>query len=162
MTASLIAQYADCLSQLRAALDGLTETDLDLAPPEGGLTIRQIVHHVVDGDDLWKMAIKMALGKSDAVFTLQWYWDTPQVTWAENWAYARRAIEPSLALFHANRLQVAQLMQQIPDAWDRSITIQWRHRPPERVTAGYIVAMQAKHAMQHVDDIRAIRRARDL
>ena len=54
MTDSLITQYTDCLAELRAALAELAESDLDLALPEGGWTIRQIVHHIVDGDDLWK------------------------------------------------------------------------------------------------------------
>lgn len=70
MTDSLITQYTDCLAQLRTALYGLTETDLYLAPSDGRWTIRQIIHHIVDGDDLWKWCIKAALGNAQGVWVL--------------------------------------------------------------------------------------------
>ena len=47
---------------LENALAGLSDTELDYVPSNGGWSIRQIVHHLVDGDDLWKMYIKIALG----------------------------------------------------------------------------------------------------
>ena len=44
---------------LENALAGLSDTELDYVPSNGGWSIRQIVHHLVDGDDLWKMYIKI-------------------------------------------------------------------------------------------------------
>ena len=40
---------------LENALAGLSDTELDYVSSNGGWSIRQIVHHLVDGDDLWKM-----------------------------------------------------------------------------------------------------------
>ena len=45
---------------LEKALADLSDTELDYVPSNGGWSIRQIVHHLVDGDDLWKMCIKIA------------------------------------------------------------------------------------------------------
>ena len=59
-----LALYADGPTQLEAVLMGLTESDLNLAQPGDSWTIRQIVHHLADGDDLWKTCIKAALGNS--------------------------------------------------------------------------------------------------
>ena len=73
-----LALYADGPAQLEAVLMGLTESDLDLAQTSDSWTIRQIVHHLADGDDLWKTCIKAALGNSEGSFSLQWYWDKPQ------------------------------------------------------------------------------------
>jgi len=42
------------------------------------------VHHLADGDDIWTICIKAALGNSEGLFSLQWYWDKPQTEWAEN------------------------------------------------------------------------------
>jgi hypothetical protein len=39
---------------------------------------------VVDGDDIWKPCIKAALGNSDGLFSLQWYWEKPQTEWAQH------------------------------------------------------------------------------
>ena len=161
-THTILADYADGPAQLEAAVAGLTESDLNLAQGVGTWTIRQIVHHIVDGDDVWKICLKAALGNSNGVFALQWYWEMPQDTWADRWKYAERAIEPSLALFQASRRHVVQLMKQIPDAWERSIRIQWPHETEGPISVGRIIEMQANHTADHIDDIRRIRQAHNL
>ena len=42
---------------LENALASLSDIELDYAPLNGGWTIRQIIHHIADGDDLWKTGI---------------------------------------------------------------------------------------------------------
>lgn len=155
-SSDMLSLYANGPVQLRAALAGLTDAQFDLTNNPETWTIRQIAHHVVDGDDLWKMMLKAALGNSDATTGLPWYWEKPQVEWGKNWNYAGRALGPSLALFDANRRHVQQLIEQIPAAWERSIWIQWREER-ERVTVGDIVASQVRHTAGHIDDIRSIR-----
>jgi hypothetical protein len=154
---AILARYAAGPAQLEAAIAGLTEAELNLAQTADTWTIRQIVHHIVDGDDLWKVYIKIALGNSSGTFSLQWYWDKPQEAWVESWRYADRAIEPSLALFQANRQHVVQLLQHIPEAWERSIFIQWPEGQKVQTTVGHIVEMQANHVLGHINDILAIR-----
>jgi hypothetical protein len=154
---AILARYADGPSQLEAAVAGLAEEELDLAQSADTWTIRQIVHHVVDGDDIWKIGIKAALGNSAGTFTLQWYWDRPQDEWVKSWDYAGRDIEPSLALFRANRRHTVQLLRRIPDAWEGSMSIEWPNGQKEQIAVGYIVEMQAGHVLSHVEDIRTIR-----
>ncbi len=158
----ILQQYAGAPDRLEAAVAGLTDAQLDLGPGPGSWTIRQIVHHIVDGDDLWQVALKAALGNGNGVFTLAWYWEVPQDTWAEAWKYAERPIGPSLALFRANRRHVVDLLEHVPDAWDRCIRIQWLNEPEERASAGEILASQARHASGHIDQILDIRRAHHL
>jgi uncharacterized damage-inducible protein DinB len=143
--------------RLCAAIAGLGETDLDLSLGSGSWTIRQTVHHVVDGDDIWKVIVKAALGEPSRVLDLQWYWDVQQDVWTGTWAYARRPLEPSLELLRASRRHVLQLLECTPDAWKRSVTMRWPSGEEERVTVGAIVEMQADHVAQHVEDIQAIR-----
>jgi hypothetical protein len=157
-----LTQYADGPAQLEAVLIGLTESDLNLAQTIDTWTFRQIVHHIVDGDDIWKTCIKAALGNPEGLFSLQWYWDRPQAEWAENWRYANRAIEPSLALFRANRHHIVELAQQTPNAWEKSIRIKWPHRKEERITIGHVLEMQTRHVVGHISDIQTIRRAHNV
>ena len=159
---AVLARYADGPDQLEAAIAGLTDANLDVAQTSDTWTIRQYTHHVVDGDDLWKTCIKAALGNSTDVFSLQWYWDKSQDTWAESWDYAGRAIEPSLVLFHANPRHVVQLLQQIPDAWERRVLVRWPNGQEAQLTVGYVVKMQADHVMSHINDILTIRRTYNL
>ena len=157
-----LAQYADGPAQLEAALIGLTESDLNLAQTTDTWTIRQIVHHIVDGDDIWKTCIKAALGNSEGLFSLQWYWDRPQTEWAETWGYANRRIEPSLVLLRANRHHIEELVRQTPNAWEKSIRLKWPDTEEERITIGDVLEMQARHVIGHINDIQMIRRAHNV
>ena len=156
---AILARYAEGPAQLERAISGLEESELDLALGSDSWSIRQIVHHLADGDDIWKIAIKAALGNSGGTYTLQWYWDKPQVEWAESWHYAGRGIASSLDLLRANRRHMIELLQQTPDAWERYVYIPWPDGERRQATVGYVVEMQANHVPGHIDDIRKIRQA---
>jgi len=159
----IICDRSTVLSAYLAAPDRLVQvvTGLDAAMLDRSLTldtwtIRQLVHHIVDGDALWSAGIKAAIGNPDGVFTLQWYWDVPQTTWAERWHYADREVQPALDLFRSNRRTIAQLLAAVPEAWDRAITISSRGHDDERAPVADIVEMQARHALAHITEIEAI------
>lgn len=154
-----LTQYADGPALLEQALGGLNESDLDLALSVDSWSIRQIIHHLADGDDIWKVCIKAALGNCDGTFTLQWYWDKPQLDWSTNWKYASRGIESSLALLRANRRHTIELIGQTAEVWEKSIWLKPPKGRKERVTVGWIVEMQAGHVVSHIKDIRAILQA---
>jgi uncharacterized damage-inducible protein DinB len=153
-----ISRYREGPAALEAVVAGLPDAVLDAVPSGGGWTIRQIVHHVADGDDLWKLCIKMAMGDERAEFALGWYWSLPQETWGERWAYAGRSIAASLALLRASREHVLQLLESVPEAWDRAVTLRKRDGQMERIPVGFVVQMQADHVFHHVQRIREIRR----
>ena len=156
---AILVQYAQGPAQLEAALAGIAESNLDLAAEPDAWTIRQIIHHVADGDDLWKTCLKAALGRGESSFDLRWYWARPQMEWSEIWMYASRSIASSLALLHANRRHVLDLVRSCPDAWDRSIWLQHPQGRAERITVGEILEMQARHVFEHIEEIQAIRKA---
>ncbi len=159
----ILAFYASGPDQLDAAIAGLSPIGLDAALSSDSWSIRQIVHHVVDGDDLWKMFIKQALGNPGSEFTLGWYWDMEQITWGLRWAYAERAVEPSLALLRANRRHIVQLLEHRPAAWDNCLLVRWprgeSQREAQQVSVAWVVELQARHLVGHADDIHRIREA---
>jgi hypothetical protein len=136
-----LIRYAEGPAQLAAALAELDEAGLDLGPAEGGWTIRQIVHGTQTG------------------FSLQWYWAKSQDEWAEVWRYAERDVEPSWDLFRANRNHIVQLVERVPNAWGCRMKIQMSDGSERSFTVGEIIAMQARHALGHIADIRRIREA---
>lgn len=153
---TVLSDYLAAADRLPLMVAGLDTAMLDRSLAADTWTIRQLVHHIVDGDDLWSVAVKAAIGNPDGVFTLQWYWDVPQTTWAEQWRYADRDVQPSLELFKANRRHIAQLLAVVPAAWDRAITISWRGHADEHVSVAEIVEMQARHAVAHITEIATI------
>jgi DinB superfamily len=151
-----ISRYRQGPFLLEQALTGLRDADLDAIPSGGGWSIRQIVHHLADGDDIWKMGVKMAIGNNQAEFALGWYWSLPQVTWAESWAYSRRSIGESLSLLRVTRAHILQLLECVPEAWDRSVTIRTPQGEMERIPVGYVIQMQGDHVLHHLERIHTI------
>jgi catechol 2,3-dioxygenase-like lactoylglutathione lyase family enzyme len=150
-----LERYANCPDALETTVSGLSEEDLELSSAPGEWTIRQLVHHIADGDDLWSMAIKAALARSGFHYSQDWY--TTDNAIAEPLDYARRAIEPSLALFRAHRAHIVQLMQHLPGSWERYIVFRWPNtEAEEQITAGTMIRWQARHAEEHIEAIRRI------
>ncbi len=153
-----LARYEAGPADLQAVLAGLSEADLDLAQAEGEWTIRQIVHHLAQGDPLWTAFAEAAIGNPGCAVVLSWY--TTNEAWAEALHTAERPVEEALALFQANRRYTVELLRHMPEAWERGVVI----RGPEafggqEIKVGQIVAMLADHIQEHVAQIRAVRQA---
>ena len=149
-------RYVSGPDKLEAALAGLSESDLDLSRASGEWTIRQIVHHLVDGDDMWSQAIKMALGASGCTFDLSWY--PGNDSWASELGYAGRPVEPVVTLFRAHRSCIAQLLERIPDSWQHYVVLvaPWvPHGQQMRVDA--LVNLLTEHGTEHVEEIQRVR-----
>jgi uncharacterized damage-inducible protein DinB len=153
---SVMALYMEGPELLRRVLADLNEADFDTSPTIGGWTIREIVHHIADGDDIWKMCIKQALGNEQSEFSLDWYRELTQDTWANRWSYMKRSVDVSLSLLEASRNHVAQLLEHIPDGWNKSVGFREPNGEIVRVPVGFVIEMQADHVVHHVKKIEAI------
>ncbi len=150
----ILTLYTKAPDELEAALSGITEAQLDKRLTPETWSIRQIVHHMVDGDVMWTLLMKVAIFNSGCSFNFDWY--TGNDTSAEGLRYAERSIEPVIQLFRANRTQMTQLFALLDDAGNRSIQLT-TPEGPHPVTLSQMVAIQASHAMGHIGEIQAIR-----
>lgn len=151
-----LARFHAGISALEEAVSGMSDETLDAQPTGGGWTVRQIVHHLADGDDIWKLAIKMAIGHDDVAFDLGWYQALSQQEWAARWSYDSRPINASLSLLKAGRDHVLQLLNSSPDAWNHAVLLRTPDGRIERIPVGFIVDMQAEHMFHHLRRIDAI------
>ena len=142
---------------LKKALSGLSDSDLDYAPSNGGWSIREIVHHLADGDDIWKIGIKAALGNEQSEYSFPWYFTLTQTEWAKRWNYNKRSIETSLAFLKAARDQMMQLLETADDGWSKSIQFRKKDGGIELVPVGAMFEMQANHIVHHAKRISEIR-----
>lgn len=152
-----IALYSRGGDDVEAALAGLTEADLDLTRAPEEWSIRQIVHHLAESESMFLMTFKSALAQSGSTFIRNPY---DQAHWVETLAYKERAIEPSLALIKATRRHIAQLLQHIPDHWDRYILLKfasWKGKG-DRVTVGQLLDGMNWHLAEHCAEIHETRR----
>jgi hypothetical protein len=155
----ILSQYAAGPELVLKAIRGLSEEQLDLKLSSESWSIRQLVHHITDGDYLWKEFLLRAMGEPEKEFSLEWYWCLPQDEWVKRWSYAQRNVTHSLELFRANRQHTLELLQQVPDLWNKCLLIPTRHGGHEKASVGEVVAMQAGHVIGHVEDIQKIREA---
>jgi hypothetical protein len=147
--------------QLDAALAGLLEEQLDLRLAPGEWSIRQIVHHLVDGGDVFTQIIRQAIAQtgSDVVFAAY----PGNEAWAAELDYHCRPVGPALGLIKAHCAYQAELLNHFYGAWDREVVIhdaQGTHAQP--ISVRQVVDMLGEHMAEHVETIRAIRAANGL
>jgi len=152
--AEVLSKFELAPHHLEALLSDVPASRLEVEAHPGGWTIAEVVHHIADGDALWKACILAGLGEADPVFSLEWYWSLPQEEWSRCWHYADRAIAASLAMFRANRSITAAILASTPCWWERQVIIKSRSGELEPTSLLEVVESQANHAMQHVEEIR--------
>lgn len=153
----ILKRFAAGPELVQAALHGLGSEQLNLTLSEEGWSIRQLVHHITDGDYLWKEFLLRAAGDPKCEFSLEWYWHLPQDEWVKRWSYAERDVTHSVELLKANRQHTLQLLEQVPWLWEKRLLIPSRQGGQEQVSVGEVVEIQARHVEGHVEDILKIR-----
>ena len=152
-----LCTYAEGPDRLEKALGGLSEADIGMQPPgKSGWAIRQMVHHLTEGDSMWTTYMKIAMVSSGSSFAADWYPGNNE--WAERMNFEERQVAPALALFRANREYVVQGLRSVPAAWERSLI--FKHSDDDetyRYTVGDIVALLTRHVNEHIDEINGIR-----
>jgi uncharacterized damage-inducible protein DinB len=122
----ILTRYAAGPGLLRSAIQDLDSAHLDLTLTPDSWSIRQLIHHIADGDYLWKEFLLRAAGDPETEFSLEWYWCLPQDEWVKRWSYAGRDVAHSLALLDANRQHALDLLNEVPWLWDKSLLIPTR------------------------------------
>jgi len=153
---SLLEKYLHLPDQLEEAIVGLGESELDWK--QDGWSIRQLVHHVVEGEYIWQVNLRAVVGTNGILFPFTWYFAIPQGEWAVRWAYDKRPLGSSLALFRASTWNLVEFLRNIPDAWEHFGRVTWPGESEETcITVREIVEMHLRHLHGHVDDIETIR-----
>ncbi|UCH95075.1 MAG: DinB family protein [Candidatus Aminicenantes bacterium] len=149
-------RYAEGVVELDAVLEVLSESHLDLSRGQGKWSIREIVHHIADAEDIWKTCIKAALGNPGCTVDLNWYIIDNKC--AGPLDYARRPITDAVDLFKATRRHIVELITHLADAWNQSFTIT-RSDLPEGKTfkVGDVISFQNLHLRRHIKQIRETR-----
>jgi uncharacterized damage-inducible protein DinB len=146
----LIAEMSETPGRLRAAVNGLSETQLDTAYRPGGWTVRQVVHHLADAQMNWYIRTKLALTEDEP--TIKPY---DEARWAELEDARSGPIEASLLLLDGLYQRWVKIFEAMtPAQWARP----FQH--PERglLTLEYTLPMQVWHGRHHTAHIVELRR----
>ena len=141
LTAEQKRRFLDEIEQtptkLRAALQGLSDPQLDTPYRDGGWTVRQVAHHVVDSHMNSYIRFKLALTEDDP--TIKPYLED---RWAELPEAKRAPVEVSLALLDSLHRRWMLMLRNLTEAdWQRT----FRHPEMGPMTLEKTLALYAWH-----------------
>ena len=153
----LLREYRKLPEGLEEVIAGLDESDLDLRL-ESGWSIREYICHLVEGEQLWQINLRVILGLNGTKFPFSWYPKHSQGEWVELWAYGKRSLKVMLNQYRADTQYLVDILKNLPDAWERYGRITFPGDEAERqYTVRDIVEINLQHLDVHAEDIRAIR-----
>lgn len=144
-----LEEIAQTPAQLRAAVKGLSETQLDTPYRPQGWTVRQVIHHLPDSHLNSYVRCKLALTEDDP--TIKPY---AEDRWAQLADTKITPVEVSLSLLESLHERWARLLRSLtPEEWKRT----FRHPelgsvPLEKTLAIY--AWHGKHHVAHITELR--------
>jgi uncharacterized damage-inducible protein DinB len=148
----LIRQIAEAPAQLRAAVQDLTDEQLDTPYRDGGWTVRQVVHHLPDSH--LNAYIRFKLACTEQHPTIKPY---KQELWAELIDARTGPVEPSLALLEALHTRWVIFLQSLQAA-DFART--FNHPESGVQTLDAVLQLYAWHGRHHVAQITSLRERR--
>ena len=146
--AELIQALRQLPEQMRQAVAGLTEAQLETPYRQGGWTVRQVVHHVPDSHLNAYVRFKLALTE-----------DNPTIKPYNESAWARLPdsslpLEVSLALLEALHWRWVSLLQTLPETvWHRTFL----HPASGEFRLETSLALYAWHSKHHLAHILTLR-----
>jgi hypothetical protein len=141
---------ANAPANLRAAVEGLSEIQLDTPYRPGGWTVRQVVHHVPDSHMNAYIRFKLALTEDEP--TIKPY---EQQLWADLGDTKSTPIEVSLTLLDSLHDRWVQLLRSFSATdWKRT----FRHPELGVVSLEKNLALYAWHGRHHVAHITELRK----
>jgi uncharacterized damage-inducible protein DinB len=145
----LLGDIAQAPADLRSAVKGLSETQLDTPYRPGGWTVRQVVHHVPDSHMNAFIRFKLALTEDEP--TIKPY---AEDRWAQLDDVASTPIDTSLCLLDCLHQRWMKLLRSLTaEQWKRT----FRHPELGVMTLDKTVALYAWHGRHHVAHITSLR-----
>jgi hypothetical protein len=144
-----IDEIAHAPANLRAAVKGLSDAQLDTPYRPEGWTVRQVVHHVPDSHLNAYIRTKLALTEDDP--TIKPYFED---RWAQLADTQLTPVEVSLALLDSLHDRWVRLLRSLqPQDWQRT----FRHPELGPMTLEKNLALYAWHGRHHVAHITSLR-----
>jgi hypothetical protein len=136
-------------ANLRAAVEDLSEQQLDTPYRPGGWTVRQVAHHVPDSHMNAYIRFRLALTEDEP--TIKPY---DESRWAELTDACTAPVETSLALLESLHLRWAMLLRSLSEA---DFARQFRHPELGILSLDKNLALYAWHGRHHVAHVMFLR-----
>ena len=144
----LLDRFRSGVDELEAAVDSVTDAELDEPAPDGGWTVRQVVHHLADSEARAFIRLRRLIAEDEPMIL---GYDEPE--YARRLHYDRR-IDASLGVVRAVRAASLELLESLtPAEWERRGT----HSEGGAYSVDDWLRIYASHPHDHAGQIRAAR-----
>ncbi|WP_420129911.1 YfiT family bacillithiol transferase [Longimicrobium sp.] len=144
-----IGSIAETPARFRAAVEGLSDQQLDTPYRDGGWTVRQLAHHVPDSH--MNAYTRFKLGLTEENPTIKTY---DEAAWAELEDTRSTPVASSLTALELLHERWVNLLRSISDEqWARTIN----HPDHGPMRLDMLLAMYAWHGRHHVAHVTALR-----
>ena len=144
-----ISDIEQAPARLRAAIDGLSEQQLETPYRPGGWTVRQVAHHVPESHMNAYVRMKLALTEENP--TIKPY---DEARWAETPDVRGTPISVSLTLLESLHQRWVTLLKALGPA---ELARTFNHPESGRWTLGKYLALYSWHGKHHVAHITSLR-----
>jgi len=146
--AALVARYAAGADAFEAVVSGLTDADLDARPFPGEWTVREIAHHLADGELNSAVRLRRLIAEDEPV--LPGY---DEMAFSRRLHYGERPIGPSVAAMRAARAATLGILERLTEAeWARTGT----HTEQGAYSVEAWLRDYATHPHEHADQARRV------
>lgn len=135
--------------RLRAAVEDLSDEQLDTPYREGGWSLRQVVHHVVDSH--MNAYVRCRLGLTEVEPTVKPY---DEARWAELPDARTAPVGVSLELLEALHKRWVMLLRSLPD---ENFAREYKHPQDGPVRLDKMLAVYDWHGSHHIAHVTALR-----
>ncbi|MCX6598949.1 MAG: bacillithiol transferase BstA [Acidobacteria bacterium] len=147
--AEWLEQLASLPTEMKAAVAGLTDAQLDTPYREGGWTLRQVVHHTADSHMNSYVRFRLALTEQEP--TISTY---EEQLWAEFDDAKAEPVETSLQLIELLHRRWVRMLRTLDDAaWQKAFI----HPANGRTELNKALGLYAWHGRHHVAHITFLR-----
>ena len=144
-----LSEIEEAPAQLRSAVAGLTDTQLDTPYRPGGWSVRQVVHHLADSHMNSYVRFRLALTEDEPPIK-----PYNQDAWSQLSDANKAPVELSLKLLEALHQRAVMLLRSLPEeSFARAL---W-HPEMGRVTLERYLALYAWHGRHHIAHITSLR-----
>jgi hypothetical protein len=142
---ALIERYRGGAAAFAAALDGLTDAQLDAVPSDGGWTARMVAHHVADSETNSYIRLRRLVAEDDPLIV-----GYDEERWAARLHYDR-PVAASIAVVRAVRAASLELLLALSP-------VEWQRRGRHSASGDYSIEtwlrIYAAHPLEHAEQIR--------
>jgi hypothetical protein len=143
----LIHKFAALPAQVRAAVAGASDAELDTIYRDGGWTIRQVVHHLADSHIHAFCRVRFILTESNPAVK-----PYGQDAWASIPDACKGPLEPSLQILEGVHARMAAFFRALPEeAWTRTAI----HAERGVLSMETFLTLYSGHGEKHLQHIAA-------